>query len=467
MLRAAEALHDALDPDRTYPFDFVAYRLTGYRRDYGDDSLLVGEAVAEDLRLLIDRLSRGLDLSPSDGDTRTVDQVAAALGVSTKTLSRWRKDGLRWRWVRPLPGARRVLGFPAAALDHYDRLRPGRLERAARFTAVSDEERAALLRRARRITERVEVAPRRVAEHLARRSGRAVETLRLLMARHDREHPDHPIFPDRGHPLTPRQRRVIARARRRGVPVSRLAERFDRTPAAIHRVLLDRRAADARRVDLTHVPHPQFDRPDAAEVYLRPIAGTARFTDPFPPDPSGDAGSVLPDDFPPVLRPLFAWQPLPPPALRSLVLRMNFLKHRAEQTRRSFAGRPARAAELSLFETDVAAAARLRGRLAAAHLPLTVSVARRQLVGQATSGPVELLRLVETALPVLTETLDRYDATQRPRLGSVLRNRLLRRFADTRPDPDHPARARRRESPEAAADRLLAEARRLGVGGSG
>ena len=94
-LLRAEELHDSLEPDATYPVDYLAFRLSGLRRDHGDAALLLGSAVAADLRLLIDALSRGLTLPVSPPESRLAEDWAARLDVSTRTLARWRTEGLR------------------------------------------------------------------------------------------------------------------------------------------------------------------------------------------------------------------------------------------------------------------------------------------------------------------------------------------------------------------------------------
>ncbi|MFW6031961.1 MAG: hypothetical protein ACOCTI_01145, partial [Phycisphaeraceae bacterium] len=61
-VRRTERLHDEIEPERSYPLDFLVFRITGYRRDWTDGTLLVGEAARPDLRLMIDRLSRSIEL---------------------------------------------------------------------------------------------------------------------------------------------------------------------------------------------------------------------------------------------------------------------------------------------------------------------------------------------------------------------------------------------------------------------
>ncbi|MEM1108798.1 MAG: hypothetical protein AAGH99_08925 [Planctomycetota bacterium] len=428
-------MHDQLDAEAAYPFEYLAFRLTGYRRDHGDDSLLVGEAVLPDLRLLIDQLSKTLEIPATDGDAKTTDALAAELNVSTKTLSRWRKAGLRWRWVVPMPGARPVIAFTADAVKNFRAKQADRVEKATTFTQLTPAQRDRLIARARRLASTTDATFNQVAAHLAKRTGRALETVRLIMEKHDRQQTDpaDKLFADRTGPLTGRQKRLISRAHRVGVPVGKLAERFRRSRATIYRVVLDRRAARALRLQLDMVPNANFTREDAADVYLRatlePTPGMkgkgSRST-----NSSGGRMSAVPlDGLPEELAPLYTQPVVSPDKIRSLFLRYNFLKHRALATRERFAHAPARAGDLGLFEADVARAARVRSLLVTWHLPVVLSVARRHLVGKPDNTPTRLLELLELGNPVLIDAVERYDAAARPTFDSVLTNRLLQSFA--------------------------------------
>ncbi len=451
VLRRAEALHDQIDPDTAYPFEFIAFRLTGFRRDYGVDALLIGAALRPDLRTLIDALSKTLDLPPADGDSLTADALALKLNVSTKTLARWRKDGLRWRWITPMPGARRVIGFTADAVDHFTRQHEQRVARAATFTQLSAEDRRHLLERARRLAAASDATFNRVAAHLARRSGRALETIRLLLEKHDRDHPESPLFADRTGPLTARQKRLISRAYRMGIGVGKLSARFRRSRATIYRTILDRRAAVARRLRLAYVPHAQFDLPEAEAVYMR--AGLV------PPRGTSPLSAVPVDALPEPLRPLYIQPVISPDKIRSLFLRYNFLKHRAVQARHRFDHAPARATDLEAFEHDVSRAARVRSLLVAWHLPVVLSVARRHLVGQPDPNASRLVALLELGNPVLIEAVEAYDAAARPTFESVLTNRLLRAFAEI----PQSRRAQRRTSAAEVVQRMINLADESGV----
>ena len=456
MLDRAEQLHDQLDAETAYPFEFIAFRLTGFRRDYGDDSLLIGEALAPDLRTLIDRLSKTLSLPPSDGDAVGVEQLAAQLNVSTKTLSRWRKGGLRWRWITPLPGARPIIGFTAEAVARYRDTRPDRVAKASEFSQLTPGQRDDLLRRAKRLASATDASFNQVAAHLAKRYGRALETVRLIMEKHDRDQPDQKIFADRSGPLSPRQKRLISRAYRVGIPVGKLAERFRRSRATIYRVILDRRAARALRLPLDYIDHPQFARDDAAEVYLRanlsPDTATAH----------ARLSAVPVDGLPSELRRLYVQPVVSPDKVRSMFLRYNFLKRRASCSRQRFAHEPPRAADLDAFERDIAMAARVRSLLVTWHLPVVLSVARRHLVGKPDDRPARLIELLEEGNPVLIDTVEAFDAAARPTFESVLTNRLLRAFAASAAQVEQ-SKARRRESAADVLQRMIDLADESGV----
>ena len=261
-VRRAEQLHDQIDPALSYPLEFITYRITGYRSESAAAAVLEGAAALPDLRLLIDRLSRSaaMPADPADPVARP-DELAAELGVSTRTLARWRARGLRWRWVTiPDPTAAaagvKVLGYPRSAVEAFLARHGDLVHRAARFTQLDAATRQDLLRRARRIARHRPVSFNQVAAHLARRSGRAIETIRLLLAKHDREHPGDAIFTDHTGPLDARQKRLIVRAHGMGISAIKIARRLRRTRSTIYRVLHERRGADLarRRYDAFTLP---------------------------------------------------------------------------------------------------------------------------------------------------------------------------------------------------------------------
>lgn len=455
-VRKAEKLHDQIDADAAYPIDFLAYRITGQRHlvESDDDTpLLPGEAVAADLRTLIDDLSRRhpLPLSPED-PVEFVDDLAARLNVSTKTLSRWRGRGLRSRWVLATAG-QAVRAVPGEALERFTAADPQRVQRAARFTQISAEDKARLIERARRLRlARPGVSLNQVATHLARRSGRAVETLRQLLEKHDRDYPGDALFADHTGPLTAQQRRVIARAYRMGVPVSKIARHFRRTHSTIYRAIQDRRAAVIRRVPIRYVASRMFERDDADAVILRP-------------QPEGVAASpprtdVPVDDLPEALRPLYRQPELDPSLRQSLFVRFNYLKFKAARLREQLHLYEPRAGDLDRIEAWLREAAAVRERLFAAHLPVVLSVVRRHQLGRPAANTAALVDLLELGNQVLIDAIESFDVSRDHTFESTLTFTLMRRLATSTLEP---RRAHRRVSGDEALQRLQSQAGESGI----
>jgi RNA polymerase primary sigma factor len=113
-LQRAERLLHEIEDHRQYPYAFVVYRITEYRPDSHADLLISGADLRHDLYLFMAALSRSLPPIPVDEvdePVLTLDEVSRQFNVSTKTISRWREQGLLSRQV--LCDGRRQLGFPS------------------------------------------------------------------------------------------------------------------------------------------------------------------------------------------------------------------------------------------------------------------------------------------------------------------------------------------------------------------
>jgi RNA polymerase primary sigma factor len=97
-LDRAEELLSIIDGEKDYPFEFVCYKITGYRPDGGAGHRLVkGSELADDLRVFLWKLS-GQVAPPAveqSEEIYTTKQLSKKMHVSTKTIDRWRKRGLK------------------------------------------------------------------------------------------------------------------------------------------------------------------------------------------------------------------------------------------------------------------------------------------------------------------------------------------------------------------------------------
>ncbi len=414
-----ERLHDGLDPDLGYPLEFVLFQIIGVRPASGSTVLFNGRELAEDLRLLVDQVSRRFPRRPEAAEAcQTPAELAQRLRVSVKTLQRWRGLGLRWRWVL-MPGRSRAQAvYPGSAVERFLALHQRRTERAAAYERLTPQQRRRLIDRARRIAQQCDVSLNRVAQHLARRTGKATQTLRDLLDAHDRAHPRDRIFVDRVGALDAWTRRVIARAVRWGVPASRIARRYRRTRSTVHRAVQEQRAATVRGLPLGCVVSPLFEVPESRAALEEP--------------PRTDSP-------------------------RALLLHYNYLKFRAMRRRDALHRYEPRAGDLDLIEADLARAGAVREKVFRAAMETVSKVARQHLAGRDDRSPATLLDLIERGHEVLSRAIEEFDITREQTFEANLTWRLMRVYANL---PTVASKAHRKIDPAELQQRLETSASR-------
>lgn len=419
-LDAAEQLVRQIEPDRLYPQDFVIYRITGYRPDLVRPAVaLVGEALQTDLITLIQRLSASLDLSPQDAGRRAVGcrELARRLNVSAKTIQRYRKQGLVCHYVL-FPDGRKRLACFEDSLSRFRRSRERRIDRAAVFGRLSARERQSIILEADRLHRLDGRTLNAAARGLAGRHGRAHETVRSILRRHDRGSA-RPIFDEPG-PLAGRDIRLIYRARRKGVGTARLARRFSKTRASIHRAINLRRGDLLRGLTLRVVHLPMLDRDDAESVILSAPAVTGGLDEVLgSTDARGPEGRLNQKGMD-ALNLIEAAHLAAEPDSHTeaaLIGGYNLLKRRASRMIVRLGGRPASAA-LDFVETDLRWATLLKCRLVCLGLPSAVRAVEQTLHQPLAAQPSEEIRdLLGRAIEVTAECVEKIDPGRGQRLA--------------------------------------------------
>ncbi|MCC7203974.1 MAG: hypothetical protein IT441_02760 [Phycisphaeraceae bacterium] len=485
----AEMLHDQVEEAQEYPYEFVAFRITGFRSEQPSSHLIAGHVLKHDLRLLIDALTRKAPIRQPEGaePSLTPEELAAKLNVSTKTISRWRQLGLRWRWERRADHPRPVLVFTPKAVADFETRAGAKIARAAAFSRLTPAQRQALVQRARRLVQKSHLSIYPVARRLANQAGRSIESIRQLLEQHDRQHPEEAIFPGRTAPLSERQHRVIARAHRWGITIDKLAHRFGRTRSTIYRAIHDARAQALRQKPIPFIAIPTFSRDDADEVFLRHASVT------LPPESSAerseDSGvmpgmsdsAVLPGinsmpapkgpELAPCLEELFQQAKMPRDRQRAMALRMNYLRYKAATLRDALSPSDPRVADLDRIDKFLRQADGIRTELVRANLPVLLTVARRHLLGHE-DGLLRLPPLLEIGLDVLIDAVDRYDIRRNRSLEWYVTWRLMQQFvreqlkAETtlaEPKGGPLTRAARREDAAVVRQRMVVNAQQRGI----
>ncbi len=402
-MQQAEDLYWQIDPGQDYPLDFLIYRITRFRPESVEAITLSGLVVRHDLMALVEYLSGAVKDTAWAYDPPPQDLAAMGLRlkVSAKTLSRYRRQGLFARKLRFKRGRPR-LGFLQPSVERFLSHQRRKLEKAARFSRLGEDDRHELLLRARRLAARTGASPFQVARHLAPKYRRSVETLRRLLVLHDRRNPRTPIFRAYSPALSARDLRVIHRAYRRGIPITRIARRFGRTRGVIYRALNLYRAAQLKKLDLRFIPYPTFDLPDADQVIL---------------------DSPLPAPSRPTAKGIDAQTET------ALFVRYSYLKHKAARLIRELDPYHPRASTIDLIETLLRHKETVKRQLVEAYLRLVASVAGKHLAGWARPHKPLLEDLTSEGHIVLLETLETFDAGRGNRFSTYLTWALMKRYA--------------------------------------
>ncbi|MHC4561230.1 MAG: sigma-70 family RNA polymerase sigma factor [Planctomycetota bacterium] len=423
---SAEELLRIIDADQDYPFDFVLFRVTGYGggADEQGQEKLEGKALRSDLLQLMLDVCDSTDLRTSDFDepVYSTDELAEKYHVSTKTIQRWRDRGLPARRLIFPDGKRRV-AFLESSVRWFTKDRQRQIDRSVRFSQMADEERDRIIRWARRLVGVRHYCLSEVSKRLAKRTGRAVETVRYTIRRHDQEHPDDAIFPELSGALSDRDKMTLYRAFVNGTPVATLARRFQRTRGSIYRVVNEMRAMQLLDRVIGFVYNPQFDLPNADEIVLGDDGvdgGEVRS-----PAPVSSGGAR---DLPPYLRSLYTVPLLTPDQERRLFRRYNYLKFKADKLRRGIDRNRIRTRQLQEVERLLLQANVVKNRITRANLRLVVSIAKKHVGGAQT-----LFELISDGNVSLIRAVEKFDYARGNRFSTYASWAIMRNFARSVP----------------------------------
>lgn len=389
-VNAAERLITEIQPEKSYPYEYLCFRITGYRPETDLNVKIQGDDVLHDLRLLVEDLTDSADL-PADAvgeQVLTVEELAKQFNVSTKTISRWRELGLVSR--RLVFDGRKRVGFLRSSVDRFVRDHYDRVERGARFSQISDEQRNEIIDRARRLAGEGN-CPAEVARRLAERSGRSVETIRAAIRQFDKENPEVAVFPDQNGSLADAQKARVYEEFRRGASVEKLTKRYGRTKTTIYRVINEMRLQRIMELPLDFIPNSRFSRKGADKACLGPM-------------PASDVPSKKPrrpSGLPPYLASLYEMPLLTREQEAYLFRKYNYLKYKAAKLRDQLDPARPKASAMDEIERLQRQAVEVKNEIARANLRLVVSIAKRHVTADqnffelVSDGNMSLLRAIE------------------------------------------------------------------------
>ena len=228
-INRAENLLREVKSDTTYSYEYLCFKVTDYRPETLEIEAIQGVDVIHDLHLFIEDLSDSANISAeSVGEpVHTVDELSKMFNVSTKTISRWRRQGLVSRKLI-FDGGRKRVGFLRSSVDHFLKTNGDKVRRGEKFSQLTLSDKEEILDCARRLAlagERQADVTRQVAE----RMNRSLETIRYTIRQFDEQNPDLAIFPDLTGPLSAESKKRLYSDFIDGASAESLSRRYNRS----------------------------------------------------------------------------------------------------------------------------------------------------------------------------------------------------------------------------------------------
>ena len=415
----AERLLSEIDMSREYPYEFIYFRVTDFRPEENSRKMVRGEDAAHDLRLFVEDISDSLNLKLEEASepVHTVEDLSRMFNVSTKTISRWRNQGLVSR--RFIAEGRKRVGFLHSSVERFVARNRDRVKRGERFSQLSNDERADIIERARRIAA-TGVNLSEVARQVASAVNRSVETVRYTIKNYDRKYPDQAVFPDSRPTLTDEDKSTIFESYLRGVTVSALTRQYSRSRSAIVRILNEQRAATIMDLPLDHIHNETFERPAAKLV--DEILGEM-------PEAMIQPRKVrAPSGLPTYLASLYDVQLLTREQEYHLFRKMNFLKYKAAQLREKLDLAEPKVSVMDEIERLHGDAVAVKNKIVQANLRLVVSIAKRHM-----NSTDDFFSLVSDGNMSLFRAVEKFDYSRGNKFSTYASWAIMKNFARSIP----------------------------------
>jgi RNA polymerase primary sigma factor len=422
----AEQLLTEIDGGKRYPYEYLCYRITGFRPDGWPALVLDGGDVQHDLGLFVEDLSATARQSVEQvaEPVLTVEEVSRRYSVSPRTVTRWRRQGLVARQF--VIGGRTKVGFLESSLRRFVTAHRMQVERGTRFRQLTEAERDEIIRRARRMALALpgQAGLVEIARRIARKMSRSTETIRLTLKAYDRENPDRAIFPTSVPPLDDDAKAQIYRRSRMGVSVDVLARQYGRTRSSIYRILIEMRAKRILGTKLEFIDHASFHEAKNAPEILAPL--------PEPADGKAPRRPKAPKGLPPYLASLYEVPLLDRGQEMHLFRKMNYLKFRAHELRLKVDPTRAKSSGLDEIERLQEEALAVKNQIIRANLRLVVSIAKRHV------GPSNnFFELVSDGNMSLIRAVEKFDYSRGNKFSTYASWAIMKNFARTIPEENY------------------------------
>jgi len=430
-LDAAEELLGIIKADREYPFEFICFKITGFRpKGPAAQELIRGSELAEDLPAFISRLSGQVAPAAAEQGQKvySIEELAAAFDISTKTVHRWRKRGLVARKFIFDDGKKR-LGFLQSAVDKFVDANPDFIAKAKTFRRLTRKQKQLILKEARAMAAKTTMSRYQIIKHIAAKIGKVHETVRYTILKYEKANPDKPVFRRPSGIISPAQEAELYKLFKQGLSVNELMKRFNRSKSSIYRIINHRRARNLLARKIEFIASDEFLEENAEDKIL---AKPLNWQEPAPDKsikPLELAGESL---LPKYLQTLQDTPVLNREREIELFRRYNYLKYLACIAAAGIKPDRVSSARLKQIEKLLAEAEKIKKMIIEANLRLVVSIASKHI-----SREANLMDLVSRGNLSLVKAVEEFDYTRGFRFGSSASWAIAKDYAHKIPAQRH------------------------------
>jgi len=407
-LDRAEKFYREIDTEKSYSYKSICYLITEYRPEMYANLLFPGQEVKSDLLLFIDDLADSvvIPLEQVQEPTWTIEQLCERFNVTSKTILRWRKNGLISR--RFLVDGKKRVGFLDSSVEHFIECHPKCIHRGKQFSQLTEEERETIIRQARKMSKKGKT-PMQVARQLSQKTGRSAETIRSILKAFDDTNAADAIFPNRNSPLSEETRLKIYLDFCNGETVESLARRYKRTLARIYSIVGAYRVRRIMGLPLDYIDNPEFHSAEtphkgsAAKNFEGDIVGSEVFVEAENPSDSTEYE-------------------------KHLFRKMNELKYKASKLRSTLNQERPKIRVMTQIEELYDQAVQIKNELIAANLYLVAEVARKHV-----SPTINFFELVNDGNLVLMKAVEEFDYSRGGKFSTFATWAVMKHFARLTP----------------------------------
>ncbi|MHC4728522.1 MAG: sigma-70 family RNA polymerase sigma factor [Planctomycetota bacterium] len=425
-LDAAEKLFTIIKRDKEYPFEFVCFRITGFHpTGPGVDELIKGDVLLDDLQIFISHLSGWLARPAAEQNQKvyTVEELAKHVGISKKTIYRWRDRGLLAKKYIFNNGKKR-LGFLQSTIDKFLKNNPDLIAGAKNYARLTEEQKQQIIKQAASLTADKKLSRYQIINKISAKMDKCHETVRYILMEYDKANAEKTGSVYITGALEPAQAAEIYRLFKQGCKVKELMKRYHRNKSSIYRIINRRRARALLARKIEFVPSDDFLEQDAEKI----IAEHLDKSEPLAHkdvEPLELARGSLPE----YLQTLKSVPVLNREHEVELFRRYNYLKFMACRTRTGLKPNRAPGLKINQIEGYLAQAEEIKRRIIEANLRLVVSIARKH-----TAGGANLLDLVGEGNISLMQAVEKFDYTRGFRFATFASWTIAKDFARKIPE---------------------------------